>query len=343
VPDDRERGIRVMDDRVIEDDLQAIERVAGARLRRVLAPLVDGALVEVVELARAVRALDASLLPGIDFSAKTLLEVAVALLGLSIGVGHLANAGFGLAGLIVGVVLVSIGASYSICRLLGIGKNLAALVASGNAICGNSAIVAVAPAIRASREDVASAITFSALLSVVVVLCLPLSLTLLALDEREYGILAGLTIYAVPQVFAATSPAGLHAVQVGTIVKLVRVMMLGPVVVAMAALTARKSTSQPPVPDEWGGVLSFGRMVPPFIIAFLLLAVIGTTGFVPPSLIAGATALSKALALVAMAGLGLCVDVRQILHMSIRLILAVTASLLVLVAISIAAIRFLGT
>jgi uncharacterized membrane protein YadS len=176
-----------------------------------------------------------------------------------------------------------------------------------------------------------------------VVLCLPLSLTLLALDQREYGILAGLTIYAVPQVFAATSPVGLHAVQIGTIVKLVRVMMLGPVVMAMTALAARMSTSRAAEPDDWGGVLSFGRMVPPFIVAFLLLAIIGASGHVPPSFVSGSMALSKALALVAMAGLGLCVDVRKIFHMSIRLILAVTASLLVLVAISIAAIRFLGT
>ena len=200
--------------------------------------------------------------------------------GLSIGFSQLAEAGLRLAGVIVGVVLVSTAASYAICRLLGIGRNMATLVACGNAICGNSAIVAVAPAIAASREDIASAITFSALLSVVVVLCLPLSLTLLALDQREYGTLAGLTIYAVPQVFAATSPVGLHAVQVGTIVKLVRVMMLGPIVVVMAALAARKSTSQSAIPGEWRSVLSFGRMVPPFIVAFLLLAVIGATGLV---------------------------------------------------------------
>jgi uncharacterized integral membrane protein (TIGR00698 family) len=200
---------------------------------------------------RAMRGLDARLLPGIDFSAKTLLEIAVALLGLSIGFGQLAEAGLRLAGVIVGVVLVSIAARYAICRLLGIGRNMATLVACGNAICGNSAIVAVAPAIRASREDIASAITFSALLSVVVVLCLPLSLTLLALDQREYGILAGLTIYAVPQVFAATSPVGLHAVQIGIIVKLVRVMMLGPVVMAMTALAARRSTALAAESDEW--------------------------------------------------------------------------------------------
>jgi uncharacterized membrane protein YadS len=107
------------------------------------------------------------------------------------------------------------------------------LVACGNSICGNSAIAAVAPVIGADGEDVAASIAFTAVLGVVVVLLLPFLAPLLHLSGLQYGVLAGLTVYAVPQVLAATAPLGMVAVQMGTLVKLVRVLMLGPVVLVL--------------------------------------------------------------------------------------------------------------
>ena len=88
---------------------------------------------------------------------------------------------------------------------------MAILVAAGNSICGNSAIAAVAPVIGASSKDVASSIAFTAVLGVVVVLLLPLAVPLLHMTELQYGVLAGLTVYAVPQVLAATAPIGLRS------------------------------------------------------------------------------------------------------------------------------------
>ena len=72
------------------------------------------------------------------------------------------------------------------------------------------------------------------MLGVLVVLGLPLLIPLLRLSETQYGILAGMTVYAVPQVLAATVPAGIVSTQIGTLVKLIRVMMLGPLVACIA-------------------------------------------------------------------------------------------------------------
>ena len=142
-------------------------------------------------------------------------------------------------GLIVGIariVAVAIGASYGICRALGLPQRLAILIACGNSICGNSAIAAVAPVIGADGDDIASSIAFTAVLGVVVVLTLPLLVPVLQLSLTQYGVLAGLTVYAVPQVLAATLPIGALSNQVGTVVKLVRVLMLGPVVLGFSLL-----------------------------------------------------------------------------------------------------------
>jgi len=110
---------------------------------------------------------------GIRFSAKILLELAILLLGATLSAQALAAIGPGLLVGIVGVVSVAITMSYGIGRLLGLRLRMALLVACGNAICGNSAIAAVAPAIGAKAEDVATAIAFTAVLGVATVLGLP--------------------------------------------------------------------------------------------------------------------------------------------------------------------------
>src|SRR5207248_8697519 len=115
---------------------------------------------------------------------------------------------------IVCIVAIAIGTSYCICRLLGLPQRMAILIACGNSICGNSAIAAVAPVIGADGDDIASSISFTAILGVMMVLGLPQLIPLLQLSATQYGILAGLTVYAVPQVLAATVPAGLVSTQI---------------------------------------------------------------------------------------------------------------------------------
>ena len=174
---------------------------------------------------------------GIVFSAKTLLEIAVVLLGASVSVRTVLALGPALLGGIVAVVAVAILTSYAIGRALGLKQRMAILVACGNSICGNSAIAAVAPVIGADGDEIAASIAFTAVLGVIVVLVLPLLVPVLLLSLTQYGVLAGLTVYAVPQVLAATLPIGALSNQVGTVVKLVRVLMLGPVVLCLSLLT----------------------------------------------------------------------------------------------------------
>jgi uncharacterized integral membrane protein (TIGR00698 family) len=273
--------------------------------------------------------------PGIAFSAKTLLEIAVMLLGASISFQAVLQAGVGLIIGIAVVVVVAIGASYGLCRLLGLPQRMAVLVACGNSICGNSAIAAVAPVIGAKSEDVASSIAFTAILGVIVVLSLPLLIPLFGLSMTQYGVLAGLTVYAVPQVLAATVPVGIVSTQLGTLVKLVRVLMLGPVVILLSVIvrgTHSKGTSR----------FSLNRLVPWFIISFLGLAALRSWGVIPEMVLYAALPTATALTVVSMAALGLGVDLRVLVRVGGRVILAVTFSLITLLGISFALIRVLG-
>lgn len=105
-------------------------------------------------------------LPGITFSAHTLLEIAVVLLGLSVSAGKILAAGPWMLLGIAATVLVAIGLSYTIGRLLRLTPCMALLVACGSSICGNSAIAAVAPVIGADGDDVAASIGFTAVLGI---------------------------------------------------------------------------------------------------------------------------------------------------------------------------------
>src|ERR1700709_1846448 len=182
---------------------------------------------------------------GISFSAKTLLEIAVVLLGASISLGAIVASGPALLSGIVATVVAALAASYATSRALGLPRRVSILLAGGNSICGNSAIAAVAPVIGADSDDVASSIAFTAILGVVVVLALPLLIPLLGLSETQYGVLAGLSVYAVPQVLATTMPISPVSAQLGTLVKLVRVLMLGPVVVLLSLFRSRLGVAGP--------------------------------------------------------------------------------------------------
>lgn len=286
---------------------------------------------------------------GIAYSARTLLEIAVVLLGASLSAATILAAGPALLVGIAGIVLVAIVSSYAIARALKLPRRMAILIACGNSICGNSAIAAVAPVIGASSKEVASSIAFTAVLGVLVVLALPMLVPLLSLSETQFGIMAGLTVYAVPQVLAATAPVGAMAVQIGTLVKLVRVLMLAPVVLVLSLLAGRLreetdeatpniTTGQGPAPRP----IPLHLLVPWFIVLFLVMAALRSAGAIPVVLLPGIAATAKALTVVSMAALGLGVDIRTVAKAGPRVTMAVTLSLLTLGAVSYMLVRLLG-
>lgn len=268
---------------------------------------------------------------GIAVSAKVLLEVAVVLLGASVSLTEIDAAGILLVGGIAAVVVLSLVISYGIGRALGLTPKLATLVACGNSICGNSAIAAAAPVIAAEADDVAAAIAFTAVLGVAAVLVMPVVQAAAQLSDLQFGIFAGLTVYAVPQVLAATASAGLVSSHAGTVVKLIRVLMLGPVLLALGVAG-----------NSGSGKVCLHHVVPWFIAGFAVMMALRSAGAIPPVLLGPITTASGLLTTVAMAGLGLTVDVRSVTRSGGRVILTATASLFVLCALSLALLTLLA-
>ena len=274
---------------------------------------------------------------GIAFSAKQVLELAVVLLGATISFSAIAASGLTLISAIVITVGVILAASYGISRMLGLPVRLSILVACGNSICGNSAIAAIAPVIGANGDDIVASISFTAILGVVIVLGLPLLVPLLALSPTQYGILAGLTVYAVPQVLAATVPVGLISTQIGTLVKLVRVLTLGPIVIGFSLLGRglRQGAGGPAAATRFNPL----QLVPWFIVGFLVLAALRSFEILPASIAAPVLKLASLLTVVSMAALGLGVDISVLRRVGGKVTAAVTISLLLLLMMSLGIIR----
>ncbi|NJC40983.1 putative integral membrane protein (TIGR00698 family) [Brevundimonas alba] len=281
-----------------------------------------------------------NLRPGIEFSARTLLEIAVVLLGASVSAATVIAIG---PGLLVGtavIVIAAIGVSYGLGRLFRLPRRMAALIACGNAICGNSAIAAVAPVIDADPEDVSAAIAFTAVLGVGVVLTLPLLGALLHMSGVQYGVLAGLTVYAVPQVLAATMPVGAIATQAGTLIKLVRVLMLGPVCIGLAIAMAlrRRVAADAPSPAP----IPLRHLFPWFVIGFLLMMAARSFGLIPAEVLPVMARIAAALTVVSMAALGLSTDARAVARSGVRIATVVTLSLLSLIVLALGLIGLLA-
>ena len=302
--------------------------------------VIEGLVVAILlgMIIRTVWALPAMFEAGVGFTAKEILETAVFLLGASVDLPLLLRAGPALAVGIVLLVVLGLTFTYWIGRALGLPSKLAVLVACGNSICGNSAIAAVAPVIRAEKEHVASAIAFTAILGVVVVVGLPFLVTPLDLSHYQYGVLAGLTVYAVPQVLAAAFPVSVLSGQVGTLVKLVRVLMLGPVVLFFAL----RHRHDPEAPVGTQPRFEVTRLVPWFIVGFLVLAGLRSSGAIPARVAIPLKTLSMWLTVAAMAALGLGVDLKAIGKVGRPVMLTVSVSLLALVALSVGLIHLLS-
>lgn len=301
--------------------------------------LTGGAWIEALVLAILIGAFARLLIrrpeafdPGIAFSAKYFLEVAIVLLGAGVSASAIAGLGLPLIGAIAAVVAVALVASYGIGRGLGLSRRVALLVACGNSICGNSAIAATAPVIRADAQDVASSIAFTAVLGMVTVLLLPVLVPMLGLSATGYGVMAGMTVYAVPQVLAATAPVSALSIQIGTFVKLVRVLMLGPVVFVLSLVAGTAGGRRP----------ALHRLVPWFILGFLVMLTARSFGLIDAG---PAEAMSKAatvLTILSMAALGLGIDLRRVMRAGPRVTAAVVLSLGVLVVASYAMVLLLG-
>lgn len=239
----------------------------------------------------------AVLAPGITFSAKNLLRLAVGLLGIRLGLSQILEVGpKGIA-----VVVVAVAATFGFTRWLssrfGLSKTLGTVLAAGTSICGAAAVVAVAGVIDSKEEETAVGVGAITALGTLVMLSYPLIGQALGMSSDAFGLWAGASIHEVAQVVAAGFSFGDgSAVETATVVKLGRVLTLAPIAVMLSVAFRGKNA---------GAGQAKVSPVPWFIGLFLVMVAVRSFGVLPEGAVSALVTADTMLLAVAMAGLGL--------------------------------------
>ena len=235
--------------------------------------------------------------PGVGFASRTLLRAGVALLGLRLTLGDLTALGWQTAASVIGLIALTIATGFVAARLFGRKWRFALLTGGSVAICGASAALALAAVIppndKLERNTLFTVVAVTTL-STVAMIAYPILFGALGLGEVSAGFLIGATIHDVAQVVGAGFSISDTAGDTATVVKLLRVAML-PVVLALVILALRFGPG-----SDAGGRPG----IPGFVVVFVVLAALNSTGVVPAPVADFASLLSRALLVTAIAALG---------------------------------------
>ena len=284
-------------------------------------------------LWRATAGLPALAVPGTKFTARTILRLGIVLMGARLDFGLVAQAGPKVLFLDVVMIVLGIAGIFWIGRKFGVDAKLAMLVAVGTSICGASAVAAAAPVAKADEDETTLAVALMGILGTVGVLFYVFVGPFLGLSHMQLAVLSGSTLHEVAQVMAAAFTWGTATGDMGTLVKLTRVVLLAPALLVLGLVMGsgnglRFSWKEPPIP--W------------FVIGFLVVGVVGSVGLIPALAKTWLSNASVFLMVMAMAAMGLNTQLGMIKKAGMKVIYAGLAGFALLAVVSYTIIRVLN-
>ncbi|MFQ4148855.1 putative sulfate exporter family transporter [Arthrobacter sp. LAPM80] len=255
---------------------------------------------------------------GLNFAGKHLMRAGIVFLGLKLSLGDIMDLGWVSVLLIVVVVLLSFAGTLALGKLFKLGGDTPLLIATGFSICGASAIGAMAAVKGTKHEDTVLPVALVTLCGTLAIGILPLLMQPLGLAPLEFGQWVGAGVHDVGQVVATAQTAGAVALSAAVVVKLTRVVMLAPIVGVAGAMERKRQARALASGPNTGLPAKFPPVVPLFVVGFLLMAALRTTGWLPGFVIdAGSTAQDIALG-AALFGLGSSIRVRELFATGMR-------------------------
>ena len=314
----------------------AVAVAAGVHLLVPVVPLLTvcvmlGIVVGQIPASRAL--LDGVFAAGIAFSARRLMRIGVVLLGLKLSLVDVAGLGWATFFSTVAIVLVSFGGTWALGKLFRLPGHEPLLIATGFAVCGASAIGAMAGVVRAKNSDQAPPIALVTLCGTLAIFVLPAFWHPLGLDTLQFGHWVGAGVHDVGQVVATAQLAGSGALAVALVVKLTRVLMLAPMVAVAAVVERRRAvptgSTRPPI-------------VPLFVVGFLFAILVRTFLPVPETALSAADTVQTILLALALFALGAGVDLRRLLTTGWRALVVGLLAWLLIALLALAAVHLVG-
>lgn len=279
-------------------------------------PLLDGLTLGILLgiLINNLIPLPESLRPGIKFTEKQVLKWGIVLLGIELNFALIWQLGGKILALVVLTVIFGLTMSWMLAKLLRVNTKLSTLIGVGSSICGASAIAAVEPIVGPEKEDVAISAATISLLGAAGVLAYPLIGAALRMAELPYGVWAGSSLQGVAHAVAAAMAYGDVSGEIGTLVKMGRVVLLAPVALVLTWIFSRGTGKQAK------------NVFPLYVLGFIAVGVLATLGVLPRHISLGLFSLdlklvSKLMITAAMVAMGLGVNLKSLGHKGLKAML----------------------
>jgi uncharacterized integral membrane protein (TIGR00698 family) len=282
--------------------------------------------------------LEARYAPGINVSARTLLRISVALLGLRITFGQVGQLGWSTAAMVMVTVPLTIGFGWMLARTMKLDGRYGVLSGGAVGICGASAAMAIAVAWprRDSERDTVVVIACITTYSTIAMVLYPALLSHLHWDPLQTGRFLGGSIHDVAQVVAAGYASSPQAGDSATIVKLMRVAMLLPVVLIITFAVAHGRDKSEPAQKKV-------PLLPGFLLVFVVLATLNGFALVAKPVASVLTEVSKWLLVISVAALGMKTRLREMMAVGTTAIALIAAETIFLALVVLGWIAMTGS
>tara|TARA_B100000780_G_scaffold107052_1_gene74898 strand:- start:36 stop:1046 length:1011 start_codon:yes stop_codon:yes gene_type:complete len=250
---------------------------------------------------------------GIAFSARTLLRIGIAMLGLRISFSMAADLGWPIVFFVIGAVTSTILFGLLISKFFGYGPRFAFLSAGSVAICGASAAMAISailPIDDRTEERLVFTVVGVTILSTFAMILYPILADALSYDAKLAGIFLGATIHDVAQVVGAGFSKSEETGDIATVVKLIRVSMLAPIILIASILIRQVS-------EKELGTSKRPPLVPGFVLAFVVLVIINSVQIVPEIITEISVEISRWALLTAIAAVGMKTALREVINVGL--------------------------
>lgn len=252
---------------------------------------------------------------GLTFTSKKLLKFSIILMGLGLSFTQILSVGkFSL--IVMSFTLVTaFGGGYLLGKLLGLDWKLSSLISAGTGICGGSAIAAIAPVIDAKDSDIAYGISATFLFDIIMVVLFPIMGSYFMMSDLGFGLWAGTAVNDTSSVVAAGYAFSDAAGQFAVIVKLTRTLSIVPIVLLFSLINERierKNQISDAANPSKAAKVNLKKIFPWFILFFLLMVALKSSGFVPESISSSLTVLSKFIMVMSLGAIGLKTNFSQV-------------------------------
>ncbi len=240
---------------------------------------------------------------GINFSAKKILKLGIVLIGFKLNFNSVVSLGKILIILVIMYVSLAMFLSVIIGKIFKVNIKLSTLIGVGSSICGASAVVAMAPVIDAEEDDSVIAVSIVSVLGAIGVIIYSIFANLEIMNPINYGLYSGLTLHGVAHAIAGAFAMGDNAGEIGTTIKMARVLLLVPMSLILATLFNKKNLN-----TDSNKKVKF----PYYVLLFILAGIVNTLGIIPDVITNALKELSSLFILMAITAMGLQVNFNSI-------------------------------